>query len=517
MGAYDNAPLDQLEAILSQGDPAGVTTAVGNWQNIAAIIKDAVGMDGSGTGLWDAVRTLINDDRWKGAGAEEFMRQVGLVATYGSALAGRAQLTATSGAAAGSQLTDFYYTTDWLDRSLRSAKEQASGLPPASTTEHLPLLGTSGPMHTPVFHAPWSTTTVDQTPVRQAAAAQLVNLLAETYTAASAKFPDAPDAPLPALGDTSTGADPFGGGGLGGAGVGGLGAGLSPAALAGMGTGSGTPELEALAAQHPLSLADPAAGGLTPAELAQAGLGSGAGLADPSALGGLAAPGAGAGSVGDYSLPSYNPPTDMAGYDPSTSLAGYNPPTGLTSPGSFSPGSLTPGAFAPGTGGGVGSLPGFGGLPGGGAGVPGLGGLAVPGGVGGSSGKLSNSAFKLPGSSGGGAGALGEVGGLPGGASGAGLGTAGRLGAAGAAAEPGSMVAGRAGSSGFMTEPVAGVAARGIGATAGAGSAPMPPMMPPMGGAGGQSQNGRQRGTWLYEDDDVFAPDVDSLPPQIIG
>ena len=78
-----------------------------------------------------------------------------------------------------------------------------------------------------------------------------------------------------------------------------------------------------------------------------------------------------------------------------------------------------------------------------------------------------------------------------------------------------------AGSFGAGTGATSGVSAAGGAVTSasgasGAGSGMMPFM--PMGGAGGQAgEKGRDRSTWLKEDDDVWSPTDDNTSPEVLG
>jgi uncharacterized protein YukE len=148
-------------------------------------------------------------------------------------------------------------------------------------------------------------------------------------------------------------------------------------------------------------------------------------------------------------------------------------------------GSLPGGGGGPGNG--FGGLPGGGGAPGGGlGGLPG-GGLAPGGGS--TPTHLAGLGGGLPGGFGGGGGGFGGGGGLPGGlASAGGPGGLGSGGAAGAAANEAALAA--------------------------HGEVPlMPPMMPPM--MNQNQDNNRQRKSWLPEDEDLWGGAVDAVPPVI--
>lgn len=164
-------------------------------------------------------------------------------------------------------------------------------------------------------------------------------------------------------------------------------------------------------------------------------------------------------------------------------------------PGGFGTGTGTGGlpGGVPGGGTGAGGLPGGGGMPGGGAGL-GSGGL--PGGGG-----PTSIAGVGPGGPGGIA-PLGGGGGFPGGGAGGFGGGAGGLGGlAGSGGELGSAAGGGA----------SGLAPTG---TNGAAMPLMPPMIPPMMGAG-QNDNARQRKSWLPDDEDIWGDDGTAVPPVI--
>lgn len=163
-------------------------------------------------------------------------------------------------------------------------------------------------------------------------------------------------------------------------------------------------------------------------------------------------------------------------------------------PGGFGTGTGTGGlpGGVPGGSTGAGGLPGGGGMPGGG----GLGSGGLPGGGG-----PTSIAGVGPGGPGGVA-PLGGGGGFPGGGAGGFGGGAGGLGGlAGSGGEPGSAAGGGA----------AGLASTG---TNGAAMPLMPPMIPPMMGAG-QNDNARQRKSWLPDDEDIWGDDGAAVPPVI--
>jgi hypothetical protein len=171
------------------------------------------------------------------------------------------------------------------------------------------------------------------------------------------------------------------------------------------------------------------------------------------------------------------------------------------------------GGLPGGTGGAGGGFGGGGGLPGGGSG--GFGGGGLPGGSGGSGGGGG-----LPFGSGGGGGTkLAGVGGLPGGGGfgggGGGLGNLGPIGGAGSGGGAGGFGAGLSGAGGGAGD-LGGVGAAGAESAAAGSSMPMmPPMMPPMAGAG-QNDNTRQRKSWLPDDDDIWG-DSDAVVPPVIS
>jgi hypothetical protein len=136
----------------------------------------------------------------------------------------------------------------------------------------------------------------------------------------------------------------------------------------------------------------------------------------------------------------------------------------------------------------------------------GSGGTGLPTGLGSGGTGLGNPSTFAPVGLGGGGGGLGKGG--VGGSDPLGLKTSG----GGSVQEAGGTIGAR----GALNSAAAEEAAAANAANMARGGGGMMPMMPPMaGGAQGQGGQGRERGTWLTEDEDVWAADDDVAPPLI--
>jgi hypothetical protein len=529
-GGYTSLSLpDLIKLVEGLGDPSSIAKASQEWDGLGTYLAGKI----SGQPNADLLRFFnILYPTWKGSGGDAFSQQYLDLLSNGTEVATRASFTPSNRVEADDYSTTFARSTDSAFQALNTLKQAAAGMTPMDRQSAYPAYVNSldGMAKLQVAYAqrtPVGRELVDQRVDAYAAAAneqkrkQLLGLLGQletSYSDVAQSLPTKAPGTPPGLSDTSTGVPTNGTlpglGSVPGPGratthaVSTFSKGHVPAS-----TGQGT---QLPARTHP---AAPPSGqlpgttslsGMPTAPNGQTSLAGVHPLTDP-ALTGL------------QNMPtSLDPSTHLAGFDPSgvASIAGN--PSGLLPLGSLPAGSATglPGAIAGGLPGGVIPLSSTAGL--GPLGTAGLGPLGIAG-----LGPLGTAGLgSLPTA---GLRSLGSAGLEP--LDGAGVGAAG-LGGAGVDAS-GGVPTGRLAAGGAVPGETAAELGSGLPAgsaaqraAAGEGAAlaqegarsgmPMMPYMP-MAPMGGQTGQGRERRTWLEEDDDVWSADTALLPPPVIG